>query len=140
MYDPYRKRREKAVRLREKRMGAVDFSLPVDGDVAAYRMPSVQIGTLMESLVADLSQDRSPFFDEVRAHWRELFPDVKAQPGKWVSGDTSAKGGKLFLYVRSAASAFALRPKLPAIRKRLSVLDSAPARFTLHIEISGRNR
>ena len=31
IYDPYRQRREKAASIRERRMGAVDFSLPVDG-------------------------------------------------------------------------------------------------------------
>ena len=136
MFDPYRKRREKAVRMREERMGAVDFSLPVDGDAAAYRSPTARAGDLLDSIVSDLVRDRSPFFDEVCARWKELFPELKARPGKWVAGDTLASGGRLFLHVGSAAGSFALRPKLPTIRKRLATLGSAPARFTLHVEIA----
>lgn len=136
MFDPYRKRRERAALVRESRMGAVDFSLPVDGDVPSVRTPSSLAGDFMDSLVDDLSCDRSAFFDEVAQRWLEFFPDLRAKPGKWVSGATPRSGGKLFLHVMSASALFATRPKLPAIKKKLSSLASAPVRFTLHIEIS----
>ena len=135
MFDPYRKRREKAAHIREMRMGAVDFSLPVDGDIPSLRRPSSQAGDFMDSLVEDLTQDRSTFFDEVVQCWREIFPDINARPGKWVSGPTPKSGGRLFLHVASAPALFALRPKLPSIKKKLAALASAPVRFTLHLEI-----
>ena len=140
MFDPYRKRREKAARTREMRMGAVDFSLPVDGDLPSFRRPSSRAGDFMDSLVEDLSRDRSAFFDEVVQRWRELFPDINACPGKWVSGATPKNGGKLFLHVTSAPALFAMRPKLPAIKKRLAAFASAPVRFTLHLEIAYKGK
>ena len=84
MFDPYRRRREKATSMRERRMGDVDLSLPVDGDLPSLRTPSSRAGDMMDAIVADLVRDRSPFFDEVCAKWRELFPDLTAKPGKWV--------------------------------------------------------
>jgi hypothetical protein len=135
MFDPYRKRREKAARIREKRMSAVDFSLPVDGDIPALRQPSSTAGDFMDSLLADLTKERSDFFDEVVQRWQELFPNISAKPGKWVSGAAAKNGGKLFLHVTSAPALFAMRPKLPAIRKKLATLSTAPVRFTIHLEI-----
>ena len=136
MFDPYRKRREKAARIREQRMGAVDFSLPVDGDVPYYRTPGTRTGDLVDSIVDDLVRDRSPFFDEVVQRWNQMFPDLAARPGKWVAGASSRTGGKLFLNVRSAPALFAMRARLPAIRKKLADLASAPAKFSLHLEIA----
>ena len=135
MFDPYQKRRERAARIREMRMGAVDFSLPVDGDVPSLRNPSARAGDFMDSLVEDMSQDRSRFFDDVMERWREFFPDITAVPGKWVSGSTPKSGGRLFLHVASAPALFAMRPKLPAVKKKLATLASAPVRFSLHLEI-----
>jgi hypothetical protein len=137
MFDPYRKRREKAARIREKRMGAVDFSLPVDGDVPGFRTADSKPGDFVDSIVEDLVRDRSPFFDEVVKNWNGMFPDLAARPGKWVAGPTERAGGKLFLHVKSAPALFAMRPKLPSIRKKLCALPGAPARFTLHLEIAG---
>lgn len=135
MEDPYRRRRERAAARREAKMGAVNFALPVDGDLPTYRTPTVKAGDLLDSLVADLTRDRSPFFEEVRARWSELFPDLAAKPGKWVSaGD--ALGGKLFLFVRSAAATFAVRPKLKAVKARLAGLASAPKRFSVHVQVN----
>ena len=136
MFDPYRKRREKAARIREKRMGAVDFSLPVDGDVPLFRTTDSKPGDFVDSIVEDLVRDRSPFFDEVVKRWSGMFPDLAARPGKWVAGPAASAGGKLFLHVKSAPALFAMRPKLPSIRKKLCTLPGAPARFTLHLEIA----
>ena len=135
MFDPYRRRRERAVAAREKKMSAVDFSLPVDGDLPSSRTPSVKAGDLLDSLVEDLMRDRSPFFDEVCARWRELFPEIAAKPGKWVDGVTPNAGGKLFLHVRSAPASFAMRPRLAAIKRKLAELATAPKRFSVHVEI-----
>lgn len=117
-------------------MSAVDFSLPVDGDVPAYRTPSSSVGNMLDSIAADLTKDSSPFYDEVCAKWSELFPNLKAKPGKWVSGENAAAGGMIFLHVKSAPASFALRPRLPMIRKKLATLATAPKRFSVHIEIS----
>lgn len=135
-YDPYFKRRQKAIARRMRQMSAVDFSLPVDGDLPAYRTPMSRPADLLDSIVADLTKDRSPFFDEVCAKWDELFPDLKARPGKWVAGATESLGGRLFLHVRSAAASFALRPRLAGVKRRLAELPSAPRRFSVHIEIA----
>ena len=116
-------------------MSAVDFSLPVDGDVPRFRSPTLRAGDFMDQIVADLVKDRSPFFDEVNARWDELFPGLVARPGKWVAGNGPKSGGKLFLFVGSAAAMFALRPKLPQIRRTLAGLVSAPERFSVGIEI-----
>ena len=121
-------------------MCAVDFSLPVDGDAPAWRTPTKRAGDFVEALVTDLVRDRSPFYDEVCDRWHELFPELSAKPGKWVSGDGPAGGGKLFLHVRSSAGLFALRPKLPAIRRKLASFASAPKRFSLHVEIADEVR
>jgi hypothetical protein len=114
-------------------MGAVDFSLPVDGDALEIRQPLASAGSFMDGILADLVKEETPFFDEICARWKELFPDLRARPGKWVAS-ASGNGGKVFIYVASAAALFALRPKLPAMKKVLAKLASAPAKFTLHIE------
>ena len=121
-------------------MGEVDLSLPVDGDAPAWRTPTARAGEYMETLVADLVRDRSPFYDEVSARWRELFPELAARPGKWVADDGPSGTGRLFLHVRSAAASFSLRPKLLAIRRKLMTLASAPKRFSVHVEIVGRGK
>jgi hypothetical protein len=133
MFDPYFKRRMKAAAIRERRMGAVDFSLPVDGDALETRKPLAAAGSFMDSILADLVKEKTPFFDEICARWKELFPDLRARPGKWVAA-ASGNGGKVFIYVSSAAALFALRPKLPSIRKKLAELSTAPSRFTVHLE------
>lgn len=134
-YDPYFKKRRKAAEKRVRQMSAVDFSLPVDGDVPAYRAQVSRPGDMLDSIVADLTRDRSLFFDEVCAKWRVLFPELNARPGKWVAGVTENMGGRLFLQVRSAAASFAVRPRLAAVKRRLAELPSAPRRFSVHIEI-----
>lgn len=118
----------------------MDFSLPVDGDIPALRRKTPLAGDFMDSLVEELSKDRSEFFDEAVQLWSQLFPDMKAKPGKWVSGASPKSGGKLFLHVASAPALFALRSKLPSIKRRLSELPTAPSRFTLHLEIVNKGK
>lgn len=136
MFDPYRKRREKAARLREMKMGSVDFSLPVDGDVPSGRSPAFRPGDVVERLVEDLVRDHSPFFDEIVQRWKSLFPELPAHPGKWVSGATPKSPGKFFIHVASAPALFSLRPKLASIKRKLSALTTAPERFSVHLEIA----
>ena len=72
------------------------------------------------------------FFDAVCAQWKTLFPDLPARPGRY-------QDGHLFIYVRTSGQLFALRPKLPKIKRALLPLraadPNAPKRFTLHLEI-----
>ncbi|MBO5941597.1 MAG: hypothetical protein J6R18_10430 [Kiritimatiellae bacterium] len=119
-------------------MGAVDFSLPVDGDIPSFRPVESRTGDFVDAIVNDLTREKSPFFDEVVLRWDELFPGFFARPGKWVPGRTAAAGGKLFLHVRSAPALFAARPKLAAIKKQLSLLKTAPVKFSVHLEIASQ--
>lgn len=135
--DPLRGHPELRRRLRDrasrKRLAErVTPGLPVDGDPVETRVPAPTVGTLMDGILGDLLAEKSVFFDSVCAQWPTLFPDLPARPGRY-------QDGHLFLYVRTAGQLFALRPKLPKIKKALLPLRSAdpnaPKRFTLHLEI-----
>ena len=135
--DPMRNHPELRRRLRDraarKRLAdRVTPGLPVDGDPVETRVPTPTVGTLMDGILGDLLAEKSVFFDSVCAQWDTLFPDIPARPGRY-------QDGRLFLYVRTAGRLFALRPKLPKIKKALLPLraadPNAPKRFTLHLEI-----
>ena len=135
--DPMRNHPELRRRLRDraarKRLAdRVTPGLPVDGDPVETRVPAPTVGTLMDGILGDLLAEKSVFFDSVCAQWDMLFPDIPARPGRY-------QDGHLFLYVRTAGQLFALRPKLPKIKKALLPLraadPNAPKRFTLHLEI-----
>ena len=135
--DPLRKHPELLRRLRDrmarKRLDdRVTPGLPVDADPVETRVPTPRVGALMDDLLGDLLKEKSTFFDSVCAQWTTLFPDLPARPGRY-------QDGHLFLYVRTAGQLFALRPKLPKIKKALLPLraadPNAPKRFTLHLEI-----
>lgn len=135
--DPMRNHPELRRRLRDraarKRLAdRVTPGLPVDGDPVETRVPTPTVGTLMDGILGDLLAEKSVFFDSVCAQWDTLFPDIPARPGRY-------QDGHLFLYVRTAGQLFALRPKLPKIKKALLPLratdPNAPKRFTLHLEI-----
>lgn len=135
--DPMRNHPELRRRLRDraarKRLAdRVTPGLPVDGDPVETRVPAPTVGTLMDGILGDLLAEKSVFFDSVCAQWDTLFPDIPARPGRY-------QDGHLFLYVRTAGQLFALRPKLPKIKKALLPLraadSNAPKRFTLHLEI-----
>lgn len=102
--------------------------LPVDGDPSELRTPISAFGGVVQEILAELTVERSPFFETVRAQWKSLFPDLPAAPGRF-------EGGKLFLYVRTSGRLFALRPKLTQIKRVLGQLPGAPKKFTLHLEI-----
>lgn len=135
--DPLRNHPELRRRLRDraarKRLADhVTPGLPVDSDPVETRVPTPRVGALMDGLLGDLLTEKSAFFDAVCAQWKTLFPDLPARPGRY-------QDGRLFIYVRTAGQLFALRPKLPKIKKALLPLraadPNAPKRFTLHLEI-----
>jgi hypothetical protein len=55
-------------------------------------------------------------------------PGLPARPGRF-------EGGKIYLYVPTAPANFAVRAKLPAIRRRLAALPGAPAKLDVRLEI-----
>ena len=138
--DPLRRHPELRRRLRDrtarKRLAdRVTPGLPVDADPVETRVPTPCVGTLMDGLLGDLLTEKNAFFDNVCAQWPTLFPDLPARPGRY-------QDGHLFIYVRTAGQLFALRPKLPKIKKALMPLTAgvpnAPKRFTLHLEIHSK--
>ena len=137
MFDPYAQKRRRAREQRQSRLARiVSPDLPIDGDAVEARRPTVAVGGLldavMDSVAREIYRDEARFFDRLREQWAELFPGCPARPGRW-------QEGKLVLYVATAGQSFALRPKLPAMKKRILALDGAPkGRFALLVEIKGR--
>ena len=137
MFDPYAQKRRRAREQRQSRLARiVSPDLPIDGDAVEARRPTVAVGGLldaaMDSVAREIYRDEARFFDRLREQWAELFPGCPARPGRW-------QEGKLVLYVDTAGQSFALRPKLPAMKKRILALDGAPkGRFVLLVEIKGR--
>ncbi len=124
--DRYRLARERNARRRLEARATP--GLPIDGDAVETRLPVASVGSVMEGIMTALMTEKSPFFDQVCDEWKTLFPDVAATPGRW-------QGGKLFVYVRSSAQLFALRPRLAKMRRALAALPTAPKRFSVHLEI-----
>lgn len=123
--------RKKALRdaaARHRLASRATPGLPIDGDAVETRTPMPSMGSLMDSLLAGLLVEKSPFFDQVCEQWPTLFPDCVAKPGRW-------QDGRLFLYVRTSGQLFGLRTKLPKIKKTLATLPTAPKRFTVGLEI-----
>ncbi len=134
MYDPYEQKRRAARLARQGKLARiVTAGIPIDGDPTETRKPVENLGGLldavMESMKRDMYKDEARFFDNVREQWDTLFPDCPARPGRW-------QEGKLVLYVATAGQSFAMRPKLPAMKKKIIALEGAPkGRFTLLVEI-----
>ena len=137
MFDPYEQKRRRAREQRQSRLNRiVSPDLPIDGDAVEARRPTAAVGGLldavMDSVAREIYRDEARFFDQLREQWAELFPGCPARPGRW-------QEGKLVLYVATAGQSFALRPKLPAMKRRILALDGAPkGRFALLVEIKGR--
>ena len=137
MFDPYEQKRRRAREQRQSRLNRiVSPGLPIDGDAVEARRPTATVGGLldavMDSVARELYRDEARFFDRLREQWAELFPGCPARPGRW-------QEGKLVLYVATAGQSFALRPKLPTMKRRILALDGAPkGRFALLVEIKGR--
>ena len=82
----------------------------------------------VQAAFKDLLSERNDFFDSLVDRWPTLFPGLAARPGRY-------EAGTIFLYVRSAPANFAIRPKLPAIKRRLAELPGAPRQFAVKLEI-----
>lgn len=94
----------------------------------AQRGRHATFGAAIDAAFKDLMTQKNPFFDTLVDRWPTLFPGLPARPGRY-------EDGKIFLYVRNAPTNFALRAKLPSIRRALMTLDGAPKRLDLRLEI-----
>jgi len=76
----------------------------------------------------DLLTAREPFFDSLADEWKRRFPSLPVRPGRY-------EDGMIFLYAPNAPSLFAMRPRLPSIKKALAALPGAPRKIELRLEI-----
>lgn len=125
-----RKRLARDGALRRRLADHLVPGLPVDADACELRVPEVRVGSVLGTLVDELTTVKEPFFDTVCERWKDVCPDVPARPGRY-------RDGRLFLYVGTSGLVFSLRPKLAKIKKRLLALPGAPAarRLSLHLEV-----
>ena len=136
MFDPYERKRRMARQARQGRLARIATDgLPIDGDPKETRKPVQTAGSVfdevLESVRRDMYKDEARFFDALREQWDALFPGCPAKPGRW-------QEGKLVLYVATAGQSFAMRPKLPAMKRKILGLDGAPkGRLALLVEIHG---
>ena len=82
----------------------------------------------LEAAFKDLVTERNDFFDSLADRWRELFPGLPMRPGRY-------EGGVIYLYVPNAPTNFAMRPKLPMVKRRLAELPGAPKKLVVKMEI-----
>ena len=82
----------------------------------------------VDAAVKDMLTEHDPFFDSLVDKWKALFPTLPATPGRY-------EDGKIFVYVRNAATSYMVRPKLRAVAARLARLPGAPKRINLRLEI-----
>ena len=128
-----RRRRQRDAAARRRLADRLLPGLPVDADACETRVAVPQVGSLLDGLVAGLVERKEPFFDTVLAHWKEICPDFPGRPGRF-------QDNRLFLYVRTSGQVFALRTRLPKIRKLVAALPGAPKRFTVHLEVHAAPR
>ena len=88
-------------------------------------------GSAVGAAFASMIVEKNEFFDSLVDNWRRLFPDQPARPGRY-------EDGKIFIYVKNAATSFMVRPRLRAVAGRLSQLPGAPRRIDLRLEIHSR--
>ena len=81
-----------------------------------------------KAAIADLVTVHDPFVDSLVARWDSLFPGLPARPGRF-------DPPRLYLYVKSAALNFAVRPRLAAIRRAIAAVPGAPKRLEVRLEI-----
>lgn len=86
------------------------------------------LSSALDAAFKDLVAEHDPFFDSLADSWSRLFPSLPAVPGRF-------EDGKIFVYVRNAPTAFAVRPRLRAMAARLARLPGAPKRIDLRLEI-----
>ena len=125
-----RKRLARDGALRRRLADHLVPGLPVDADACELRVPEVRVGSVLGTLVDELTNVKEPFFDTVCERWKDVCPDVSARPGRY-------RDGRLFLYVGTSGLVFSLRSKLAKIKKLLLALPGAPAarRLSLHLEV-----
>ncbi len=82
----------------------------------------------LQAAFKDLLTEHDPFFDSLPDRWATLFPDLPVRPGRF-------ENGTIYLYVRHAPLLFAMRPKLPMIKRKLATLAGAPKKLDLKLEI-----
>lgn len=82
----------------------------------------------VDSAFAELLVEHNDFFDSLVDHWRALFPKLPAVPGRY-------EDGMIFVYVRSAAAGYVVRPQLRKIAAALAKLPGAPQKIDLRMEI-----
>ena len=85
------------------------------------------LSSALDAAFSELTTEHNEFFDSLVDNWRRLFPDQPARPGRY-------DGGVIVIYVRNAPTLFLMRPRLPAIRRRLAELPGAPKRLSLRLE------
>ena len=88
-------------------------------------------GKAIDAALKELLTEKNEFFDSLVDRWPVLFPTLKAVPGRY-------EDGIIFLYVHSAPMLFAMRPKLAAVKTKLSSLPGAPKKLVLRLEIHAR--
>lgn len=78
--------------------------------------------------LAGMLVEHNEFFDTVVAAWPTVGAGLAMRPGRY-------SAGRIYLYVKSAPALFTLRPKLPALKRKLAALPGAPRRIDLRLEI-----
>jgi len=90
-----------------------------------------KFNSALEAAFKDMLVEKNPFFDSLADNWKGLFPNLPIWPGRY-------DGGKIWLYVRTAPTLFAMRPKLPMIKRTLATLPGAPKKIELRLEIHSK--
>lgn len=85
-------------------------------------------GSSVDAALAGLLVEHDDFFDAVVAAWPRVGAGLAMRPGRF-------SDGKIFLYVKSAPALFAMRAKLPALKRTLATLPNAPKKIELRLEI-----
>ena len=123
-----RRRRQRDAAARRRLSDRLLPGLPMDADAPETRVAVPRVGSLLDALVAGLTEKKEPFFDMVLENWKTICPDFPGRPGRF-------QDNRLFLYVRTSGQVFSLRTRLPKIRKLVAALPGAPKRFTVHLEV-----
>ena len=82
----------------------------------------------VEAVFDELTAGRDAFYETVAGRWDELFPGLPARPVR-------SEGGVVYLAVKNAPTCFVVRPRLAAVRRRLSELPGAPKRLEVRLEV-----
>ena len=85
-------------------------------------------GKALDAAVADLMTEKNEFFDSLADKWAELYPGLRARPGRY-------EDGVVYIYVPSAPQLFAVRPRLRSIKAKLASLPGAPAKLDVRLEV-----